>query len=115
MYEAQLSVYQTSGNDTHLRPVQRTQTASLGDSVLLQMRDVSAPNTDYRWRHNGSDNVAAWDDLLNVSILNVTTENEGLYSCFALDHEGDQLHGIMRLIVRGWFPCDGDPESCLFR
>ncbi|XP_038053132.1 uncharacterized protein LOC119725683 [Patiria miniata] len=98
---------------THLSPVERTQTASIEDSVVLQMRDVNSPNTNYRWRRNGSDVIEAWNGLLNVAIPNVTKEDEGVYSCFALDQEDEQLHGIMRLIVRGCSAGHWDPPSCL--
>ena len=70
---------------------------------MLQMRDVGSPSSDYRWRHNDGDIIESWDNPLNVSILNVTVESEGIYACFASGHEHEQLHGIMRLIVRGSF------------
>ncbi|XP_022098115.1 polycystic kidney disease protein 1-like 2 isoform X2 [Acanthaster planci] len=103
----------SKGNNIHLRPVQRTQTASTGDSVMLQMRNVNSPNTNYRWRHNGNDVIASWNNLLDVSVPNVIMANEGLYSCFASDHEDEQLDGIMRLIVRGCPSGLWDPPSCL--
>ncbi|XP_022095017.1 uncharacterized protein LOC110981618 [Acanthaster planci] len=101
------------GNNIHVRPVQRTQTANIGESVMLQMHDVNSPSTDYRWRHNGGDIIEPWNNLLNVSIPNVAVESEGIYACFALGQEHKQLHGVMRLIVRGCPSGLWDPPSCL--
>ncbi|XP_022097856.1 uncharacterized protein LOC110983161 isoform X2 [Acanthaster planci] len=101
------------GNDTDVRPTQRTQTANIGDSVMLQMHDVNSPSTDYRWRHNGGVIIESWNNFLNVTIPNVTVEKEGIYACFALDQENEQLHGIMRLIVRGCPFGLWAPPSCL--
>ncbi|XP_038048242.1 angiopoietin-1 receptor-like [Patiria miniata] len=85
----------------HIRPAQRTQVASVGDSVRLEMRNVHAPNTNYRWRHNGGDVMTSWDDQLSVSIDDVAVSDGGVYSCFASGQEDQQLHGIMTLIVQG--------------
>ncbi|XP_038053143.1 uncharacterized protein LOC119725691, partial [Patiria miniata] len=97
----------------HIRPVVRTQTASIGDSVVMEMRKVSSPSEDYRWRRNGGDVIETWNNLLSVSISNVAKENEGVYSCFIVDQEDEQLHGIMRLIVRDCPSGRWGPPSCL--
>ncbi|XP_038052727.1 uncharacterized protein LOC119725395 [Patiria miniata] len=97
----------------HIRPVVRTQTASIGDSVVLQMRDVNSPNTNYRWRRDGGDVIDTWRDLLSVLISTVAKDDDGVYSCFVSDQEEEQLHGIMRLIVRDCPSGRWDPPSCL--
>ncbi|XP_038048234.1 angiopoietin-1 receptor-like [Patiria miniata] len=77
------------------------------------MRDVNAPNTNYRWRHNGGVVVTSWNDQLSVSIDDVAVSDGGVYSCFVSDQENQQLHGIMRLIVRGCSDGKWGPPSCL--
>ncbi|XP_038048244.1 receptor-type tyrosine-protein phosphatase mu-like [Patiria miniata] len=86
--------------NVHIRPAKRTQVASVWDSVRLEMQNEHAPNTNYRWRHNGSD-VTSWNDQLSVSIDDVAVSDGGVYSCFVSDQEDQQLRGTMRLIVRG--------------
>ncbi|XP_022087744.1 uncharacterized protein LOC110977706 [Acanthaster planci] len=85
----------------HIRPVERTQTVSVGDSVRLEMRDVNSPTASYRWRKDEGDVITSWDNQLSVSIDNVAVSDGGIYSCSVTDQEAQQLHGIMRLIVRG--------------
>ncbi|XP_038052730.1 uncharacterized protein LOC119725398 [Patiria miniata] len=98
----------------HIRPVVRTKTASIGDSVVMEMQKaLSSPSEDYRWRRNGGDVIETWNNLLSVSIPNVTKEDEGVYSCFIVDQEVEQLHGIMRLIVRDCPSGRWGPPSCL--
>ena len=87
-------------NTVHIRPVQRTQTASVGDSVVVEMQNVNSPNSDFRWKRNGDD-MAGWNDRLNVSIGSVAAADAGVYSCSVNGQENQRLHGIMRLIVRG--------------
>ncbi|XP_038048243.1 receptor-type tyrosine-protein phosphatase delta-like [Patiria miniata] len=89
-----------NGN-VQIRAVERTQIANVGDSIQLEMRDVKAPNINYRWRQNGSDVITSWNDQLSVSIDDVAVSDGGVYSCFVSGQEDQQLHGIMRLIVRG--------------
>ncbi|XP_038075767.1 tyrosine-protein kinase receptor Tie-1-like isoform X2 [Patiria miniata] len=101
------------GSVVHIRPVKRTQIANVGDSVRLEMQHVNAPNKNYRWRHNGRDILTSWNDQLIVSIDDVAVNDGGVYSCFASDQENRQLHGIMRLIVRGCSEGMWRPPSCL--
>ncbi|XP_038066663.1 angiopoietin-1 receptor-like [Patiria miniata] len=95
----------------HTRPVLRTQTASIGESVTLQMEDVDSPSTDYRWKHNAN-SVQEWDGMLSMTIGNVSKTNEGIYSCFIDGEEDQQLHGFMRLIVRECAAGMWGPSSC---
>ncbi|XP_038059716.1 uncharacterized protein LOC119730762 [Patiria miniata] len=97
----------------HIRPVVRTQTTSIGDSAVMEMQNASSPSEDYRWRRSGSDIIEPWNNLLSVSIPNVAKDDEGAYSCFVVNQENEQLHGIMRLIVRDCLPGHWGPPSCL--
>ncbi|XP_022111302.1 uncharacterized protein LOC110990560 [Acanthaster planci] len=106
-------ILQNDESNVHIRPAQRTLTASTGDSVMLQMHNVSSPNNHYRWRHNGGDVMESWNDRLNLSLSNVTKSDEGIYSSFVEDHEAMLLHGNMRLIVRACPFRLWDPPSCL--
>ena len=67
------------------------------------MQSVGSQVNDIMWRHNGGEINELWNDQLNVSIANVTKDQAGVYSCFVSGRESEQLHGIMRLIVRGQF------------
>ncbi|XP_038066691.1 receptor-type tyrosine-protein phosphatase mu-like [Patiria miniata] len=97
----------------HTRPTQRTQIANIGESVTLQMEDVNSPaNSNYRWRHNGGDVIAAWNNQLNANIDNVAVDDGGIYSFSVADQESQQLHGFMRLIVRGCPAGMWGPPSC---
>ncbi|XP_038055914.1 tyrosine-protein kinase receptor Tie-1-like [Patiria miniata] len=100
-------------NYVQIRPVLRTQIANVGDAVRLEMQNVNAPNTNYRWRYNGGDIITSWNDQLSVSIGDVAVSDGGVYSCFVSDQEIRQLHGIMRLIVRGCSDGRWGPPSCL--
>ncbi|XP_022097192.1 tyrosine-protein kinase receptor Tie-1-like [Acanthaster planci] len=95
----------------HTSPLQRTQTVSTGESIILQMEDVNSPNTNYRWKRNGID-MPIWDGMLSVSIVSVTQADEGIYSCFADGQENQQRHGFMRLIVRECTDGTWGPPSC---
>ncbi|XP_038068801.1 angiopoietin-1 receptor-like [Patiria miniata] len=95
----------------HTRPVQQTQTASIGESVTLRMESVNPPNSNYRWKHN-ADSVRKWDGMLSVAIGNVSKANEGIYSCFIDGAENQQRHGFMRLIVRECAAGMWGPSSC---
>ncbi|XP_022101762.1 receptor-type tyrosine-protein phosphatase T-like isoform X2 [Acanthaster planci] len=95
----QTIILPTDESSVYVRPLQRTKTVNIGDSVRLEMRKVNSPNTDYRWQHNGSD-VTLWDKQLSVTIPHVAVTDAGVYSCFPSGHEGQRLHGIMRLVVR---------------
>ncbi|XP_038048240.1 tyrosine-protein kinase receptor Tie-1-like [Patiria miniata] len=99
--------------NVQIRALERTQVANVGDSVRLEMRDVNAPNTNYRWRHNGGDVITFWDDQLSVSIDDVAVSDGGVYSCFVSGQEDQQLHGNMRLIVRGCSSGKWGSPSCL--
>ena len=90
-----------SGNGAYLRPLRRTQTASVGEQINLQMQSVGSQVNDIMWRHNGGEINELWNDQLNVSIANVTKDQAGVYSCFVSGQESEELHGIMRLMVRG--------------
>lgn len=65
------------------------------------MINKNSPTSSYRWKHNG-DGVDGWNNQLTVTIPSVVKSDEGIYSCFVDGQENQQLHGIMRLIVRGW-------------
>ncbi|XP_038074861.1 tyrosine-protein kinase receptor Tie-1-like [Patiria miniata] len=97
----------------HIRPVSRMQIANVGESVQLEMRNVNSPNTNYRWRHNGGDVITSWNGQLTVSIDDVAVSDGGIYGCFVSGQEDQQLHGIMRLIVRGCPAGMWDPPLCL--
>ncbi|XP_038048537.1 receptor-type tyrosine-protein phosphatase T-like isoform X2 [Patiria miniata] len=112
MTRIQIILFPKDDGSIHLRPVQRTHTASVGDSVQLEMRNVNAPNTNYRWRHDEGDVMTSWNDQLSVSIDVVAVSDGGVYSCFASDQEDQQLHGITRLIVRGCSDGTWGPPSC---
>ncbi|XP_038069022.1 angiopoietin-1 receptor-like [Patiria miniata] len=97
----------------HTRPTQRTQIANIGESVTLQMENVNSPaNSNYRWRHNGGDVITAWNNQLSVSISNVGEADGGIYSCFVSGQESQQLHGFMRLIVKGCAAGMWGQDSC---
>ena len=81
-----------------VRPVQRTLTASIGDSITLQM---NAPSGSYAWTHQGVDTDRQWMDGPNIELGNVTKADAGIYSCSLSDQQSGKLHGITRLIVRG--------------
>ena len=67
------------------------------------MQSVSSQVNDIRWRHNGGEINELWNNQLNVSIASIIEDQAGVYSCFVSGRESEQLHGIMRLIVRGQF------------
>ncbi|XP_038048236.1 receptor-type tyrosine-protein phosphatase kappa-like [Patiria miniata] len=108
-----IQIVMLPNDSVQIRPVQRTQIANVGDSVRLEMQNVNAQNTNYMWRHNGSDVITSWNDQLNVTIDDVAVSDGGVYSCFVSDQEDQQLHGIMRLIVRGCSDGRWGLPSCL--
>jgi hypothetical protein len=109
----QTVLLQEEGSGVQVRPLQRTQTANLGESVTLEMQSVNPSDSEYRWRRDGGEIIISWTNQPRPSIDDVTVEDKGVYTCFIDNYENPERVGITRLIVREC-PADkwGRPE-CL--
>lgn len=74
---------------------------NVGESVTLEMRSVNPPTSAFRWRHNSGPFIDRSRDGLTHIISNACLGDAGVYECHVYEVRHLQLHGIMRLIVRG--------------
>ncbi|XP_071855149.1 uncharacterized protein [Apostichopus japonicus] len=88
-------VVQSPGELTFPKP---TITVNIADNVTLSVPKPTQRNL--RWRHNGQV-VPQWSNLRQITISNVTQDDEGIYECYLFKRRSLGGHAIMRLIVRG--------------
>lgn len=77
-----------------------TITVNIADNVTLSVPKPTQRNL--RWRHNGQV-VPQWSNLRQITISNVTQDDEGIYECYLFKRRSLGGHAIMRLIVRGTY------------
>ncbi|PIK57181.1 Multiple epidermal growth factor-like domains protein 10 [Apostichopus japonicus] len=84
-------------------------TANLADDITLSVPKPTQRNI--RWRHNGQV-VPQWSNLRQITISNVTQDDEGIYECYLFKRRSLGGHAIMRLIVRGCPVGYCNPPDC---
>ena len=78
----------------------RSQNASFADSVLLNVRAMSATPVTYQWQFNDGDIPGATETTLRLNF--VTHDDSGLYSCRITNARGETFSKPARLIVDGY-------------
>ena len=87
-------------NTGEVRPKEVSQTVSIGESVTFFVeKDQHVDNL--RWRHDGSEPIAALDDQTQHTIPSVTLDDAGIYECHKNHARGTGGHAIFQLVVRG--------------
>ena len=62
---------------------------------------VTATVDNIRWRHNGGDLIAEWNNDQVVQLTNVGVGDGGIYECHRNGDRHNGLNAIFQLIVRG--------------
>ena len=80
---------------------QKTVTANIGDSVILEVTPTSTDK--FNWQKDG--NVQnQWDNLKQVPLNQVKVTDAGIYECHVAGNRASGEQAIIRLIVRGKHP-----------
>ena len=78
----------------------RSQFASVGDQVTLQVRVASTAPVNYQWQFNGADLAGQTASALIID--SATHDHSGLYSCHITSVRGEASSKPARLVVDGY-------------